>query len=106
MTKEELAKKKGLKVNKDILTPAEKLVTTVIDSPKIEPEPEPKVEKKTDKKPEKRPVGKPKKRKSGDKKLSLWIDEDLVPRLYDKLSYGDTAGAFINKALREYLDNH
>lgn len=93
MTKEELAKKKGLIVNKEELTPAEKLVTT------IEPKEKPKAEKKN-------PVGKPKKRKAGDKKLSLWLDEDLVQKLYGSLSYGDTVGEFVNKVLREYFENH
>ncbi len=54
----------------------------------------------------KRGVGKPKKRKPGDKKLSLWIDEALVARMYNNLSYGDSAGELLNKALLEYLDNH
>ena len=54
----------------------------------------------------KRGVGKPKKRKPGDKKLSLWIDEALVDRMYNNLSYGDSAGELLNKALLEYLDNH
>ncbi len=54
----------------------------------------------------KRGVGKPKKRKPGDKKLSLWIDENLVDRMYNNRSYGDSAGELLNKALLEYLDNH
>lgn len=105
MTKEELAKKKGIKITKDVRTPAEKLV---ISKP-IEPKPEPiasPVKKEVKPTQPKRSVGKPKKRKDGDKKLSFWIDEDLVPRLYSKLSYGDTAGEFINRALREYLDKY
>ena len=97
MTKTELAKRKDEKENKDILTPAEKLILKPIE-PRNDSAPPTKSEKPKGK------VGKPKKRKDGDKKLSLWIDADLVPRLYSKLSYGDTAGEFINRALREYLD--
>ena len=91
MTKEELAKKKGLLKSTDVRTPAEKLVTT-IDTPK-----EIKVV------PTKKPVGKPKKRKPGDKQMSFWLDADLVDLLYKKLSYGDTAGEYINQVLREHL---
>ena len=54
----------------------------------------------------KRSVGKPKKRKAGDKKMSFWIDEDLVDGIFGNLSYGDSAGEFINRALREYLESH
>lgn len=95
MTKEELAKLKGKKV-KQAPTPAESLVTTIAP-PKVEP-----VEIKP-LKVEKRSVGKPKKRKDGDKKMSFWIDEDLVDKLYGSLKYGDTVGELINRALREYL---
>ena len=38
--------------------------------------------------------------------MSFWIDADLVDKLYGSLKYGDTAGEFINRALREYIDNH
>ena len=54
----------------------------------------------------KRSVGKPKKRKAGEKKMSFWIDEDLVNGIFGNLSYGDSAGEFINRALREYLESH
>ena len=95
MTKEELAKKKGIKVAKETQTPSEKLLTTISAPEKVKLVLEPK-----------RPVGKPKKRKEGDKKMSFWIDADLVDKLYGSLKYGDTAGEFINRALREYIDNH
>lgn len=96
MTKEELAKKRGMKVTVETQTPAEKLVTHV-EPPKA-PTDVPKVKKE-----EKRPVGKPKKRKDGDKKMSFWIDADIVDKLYGSLKYGDTVNELINKALREYL---
>lgn len=95
MTKEELAKKKGLKVAKDTWTASEKLITSLSAPEKVQLVLEPK-----------RSVGKPKKRKEGDKKMSFWIDADLVDKLYGSLKYGDTAGEFINRALREYIDNH
>ena len=95
MTKEELAKKKGIKVAKETQTPSEKLVTSLPATEKVKLVLEPK-----------RSVGKPKKRKEGDKKMSFWIDADLVDKLYGSLKYGDTAGEFINRALREYIDNH
>lgn len=101
MTKEELAKKKGLVITKENKTPAEKLVTTMTVAPKepvvvVEPAPVTYTEVK-------RNVGKPKKRRAGDKKTSFWIDADLVDKLYSRLQYGDSAGELINKALREYL---
>lgn len=102
MTKEELAKKKGLKLNKEI-SPAESLITTTIPKPveiertvNLTNEIRPVVKAK-------RPVGKPKKRKDGDKKISFWLDAELVDKLYSSLNYGDTASEFINKALKEYL---
>lgn len=92
MTKEELAKKNGLsKKSSDILTPSEKLVTT-IEQPKVIKEVR-----------AKNPVGKPKKRRPGDKQMSFWLDADLVDLLYKQLSYGDTAGEYINSVLREHL---
>lgn len=97
MTKEELAKKKGLKLNKEEKSPAESLITTI---PEIVKEP---VKKVIEVKPPKRSVGKPKKRKDGDKKMSFWIDEDLVDKIYGSLKYGDTINDFINTALREYV---
>lgn len=96
MTKEELAKKKGMITAVDIQTPAEKLVT-VLDAPKSPPSIHRVVKE------EKRGVGKPKKRKDGDKKISFWMDADLVNKAYDSLKYGDTMSDFINKALKEYL---
>ena len=54
----------------------------------------------------KRGPGKPKKRKPGDRKISFYIDEDLVPGLFNNLGYGDSAGEMINIALREYQKNH
>lgn len=96
MTKEELAKKRGLKVALETQTPAEKLVT-VLEPPK----PVVSVEKVTES--AKQPVGRPKKRKSGDKKMSFWIEADLVDGIYERLKYGDTIGDFINKALRVYM---
>lgn len=55
---------------------------------------------------EKRGPGKPRKRKDGDKKLSFWLDADLVNGLYSQLSYGESAGEKINDAIREYQKNH
>lgn len=100
MTKEELAKKKGLKLNKGEMSPAESLITT-IPAPIVEPVIEKPIPKPITK--PKRSVGKPKKRKDGDKKMSFWIDEDLVDKIYDNLKYGDSVGEFINRALREYV---
>ena len=99
MTKEELAKKKGLKLREE-KTPAESLITTiaapivekVVETPAPKPISKPK-----------RSVGKPKKRKDGDKKMSFWIDADLVDKIYSNLKYGDSVGDFINRALREYV---
>ncbi len=54
----------------------------------------------------KRGPGKPKKRKDGDKKISFWLDEELVPGLFSGLGYGDSAGSVINEAIREYQKNH
>ena len=54
----------------------------------------------------KRGPGKPKKRKDGDKKISFWLDEDLVNGLYSHLSYGESAGEKINDAIREYQKKH
>lgn len=93
MTKEELAKKKGIKVAKETQTPSEKLLTSLPATGKVKLVLEPK-----------KSVGKPKKRKEGDKKMSFWIDADLVDKLYANLKYGDTVGNLINKALREYLE--
>ena len=98
MTKEELAKKKGLKLNKEEKSPAESLITTIPEPIKVEEKPIPKPISKP-----KRSVGKPKKRKDGDKKMSFWIDEDLVDKIYGSLKYGDTINDFINTALREYV---
>lgn len=95
MTKEELAKKKGLKISKDTQTPSEKLVTAISEPEKVKVVIEPK-----------RSVGKPKKRKDGDKKMSFWIDADLVDKLYANLKYGDTVADLINRALREYLERN
>ena len=97
MTREELAKKKGLKLKQEEKTPAESLITTI---PEIVKEP---VKKVIEVKSPKRSVGKPKKRKDGDKKMSFWIDEDLVDKIYGNLKYGDSVGDFINRALREYV---
>ena len=100
MTKEELAKKKGLIIPKEDKTPAEKLVTTMTTpkEPVMVPERPPVTTTEV-----KRSVGKPKKRKKGDKKTSFWIDEDLVEKMYSQLQYGDSAGELINRALRAYL---
>ena len=100
MTKEELAKKNGLKLRQEEKTPAESLITTM-PAPVVE-----KVIEKSVPKPAstpKRSVGKPKKRKNGDKKMSFWIDADLVDKIYGNLKYGDTINDFINNALREYV---
>lgn len=120
MTKEELAKKKGLKLNKEKQNPSDSLVTT-----KNSGEPETKTktspaskkgaaEKKTSAQKEmtvqeaendtglKRSPGKPKKRKGGDKKISFWLDEDLVNGLYGSLNYGDSVGDKINDSIRAY----
>ena len=96
MTKEELAKKKGMKAVVEHQTPAEKLVTV------LEP-PKPVVDIPVIKEKEKRSVGKPKKRKDGDKKMSFWIDADLVDKVYSNLKYGDTVNDLINRALKDYL---
>lgn len=100
MTKEELAKKKGLKLRQEEKTPAESLITTIATpvSEKVIETPIPKPISKP-----KRSVGKPKKRKDGDKKMSFWIDADLVDQIYGSLKYGDTINDFINNALREYV---
>ncbi len=68
---------------------------------------ESKVQKTVEKKetvetPVKRGPGKPKKRKDGDKKISFWLDEDLVDGLFNNLKYGDSAASIINEAIREY----
>lgn len=54
----------------------------------------------------KRGPGKPKKRKAGDRKISFYLDEELVPGLFNSLGYGDSAGEMINIAIREYQHNH
>lgn len=100
MTREELAKKKGLKLNKEEKSPAESLITTIPEPLKVDEKP---VERVYAPPKPKRSVGKPKKRKDGDKKMSFWIDEDLVDKIYGNLKYGDSVGDFINRALREYV---
>ena len=100
MTREELAKKKGLKLKQEEKTPAESLITTIA-APIVEKVVETPVPKPISK--PKRSVGKPKKRKDGDKKMSFWIDADLVDKIYSNLKYGDTINDFINNALREYV---
>ena len=96
MTKEELAKKRGIKVTVETQTPAEKLVTHV-EPPKAPPD-VPKVIKNT-----KRPLGRPKRANKGNKKISFFVDDDLEKKLYSNLKYGDTVTELINNALREYL---
>lgn len=98
MTKEELAKKKGLKLNKEEKSPAESLITTIPEPVKKETKSKEKAVSVT-----KRSAGRPKKRKDGDRKMSFWIDEDLVDKIYGSLKYGDTVNDFINRALRDYV---
>lgn len=98
MTKEELAKKKGLKLNKEETSPAESLITTILDPIKEEKKPTEKAVSLP-----KHNVGRPKKRKDGDRKMSFWIDADLVDKVYKNLKYGDTMNDFINRALRDYV---
>ena len=98
MTKEELAKKKGLKLNKEEKSPAESLITTIPEPVKEERKAKDKVVSAP-----KRCAGRPKKRKDGDRKMSFWIDEDLVDKIYGSLKYGDTMNDFINRALRDYV---
>ena len=154
MTKEELARKKGIKLPKEKQSPSDSLVTTKnnIDK-KVEDKVTPKkaeraknpktselnrattsksssrTNKTALEKPSsvaadvpdqsmakpvettetpivKRGPGKPRKRKDGDKKISFWLDEDLLHGLYDNLSYGESAGEAINVAIREYQQNH
>lgn len=123
MTKEELAKKKGLKsVKQTPQSPSEAIVAPLKNKPektrserntpvktvpaaknavkKDEPKAEP------EKIAVKKSPGKPKKRKDGDKKTSFWLDEDLVKGLYAGLTYGDSAGDLINEAIREYQKAH
>ena len=148
MTKEELAKKKGIKLDKEKKSPSDALLTTMPVENKEEPvkkgekknaddskKRETRTEGVKENKPKqieaqqteavvkevvqeiemetpviketiKRGPGKPKKRKDGDKKISFWLDEDLVGGLYGSLSYGESAGELINTAVREYQKKH
>ena len=106
MTKEELAKKKGLKLQKEEKSPAESLLTTIFEPIKTEKVVEPPLKVEIPIIEPKRPVGKPKKRKAGDKKTSVWIDSDNVEKMQSRLKYGDSASDLINIALREYLERN
>ena len=81
-------------------SPATPSVSEKESAPLAAPEPAPVAA------PEKRGPGKPRKRKAGDKKISFWLDEDLLHGLYDHLSYGESAGEAINVAIREYQKSH
>ena len=131
MTREELAKKKGINLTKKRSNPAETLITlpesisqkdsekkeeestvaSVISSEPVNLE-QKSVKRNTSKnaKPElksKNGPGKPRKRKPGDRQISFWLDEDLVPGLFGTLSYGDTVGNHINDIIRQYQqENH
>ena len=131
MTKEELARKKGIKLPKETQSPSDSLVTTKpigagedvpktnaskkskppqtknIEKRKSNPDPTPPAQQENiSAMPEKRGPGKPRKRKDGDRKISFWLDEDLVNGLYSTLSYGESAGERINDAMREYQKAH
>ena len=54
----------------------------------------------------KRGPGKPKKRKPGDRRVSFWLEEDLVEGLYSTLKYGESASDLINDMIREYQIKH
>ena len=126
MTKEELAKKKGVKLIKRPQSPSVALVSdnkcigdiNSADTFKMptrasmpssdEDEISMSIENNQNKKitkVKKRP-GKPKTRKEGDRKISFWLDADLVKGLYDNLTYGTSAGQVINDAVREYQKKH
>lgn len=94
----------------------EETTTKMVVEPKINEKKE-KVEKKPAKQPKVveepkkeetiiRGQGRPKKRKDGDKKISFWLEEDLVRGIFDNLGYGDSAGEVINNAIREYQQKH
>ena len=124
MTREELEKKRGIKLSQKRTNPAETLIVSADSvSPKKSNTPKEndnltasspkksspakntvksKNEPKHDDTPSKRGPGKPKKRKPGDKQISFWLDEDLVPGLFKTLSYGDSVGACINEIIRNY----
>lgn len=125
MTREELAKKNGIKLPPKKQSPAETLITSpknaLPDNPEKNKSERNDTTQDSSEKPStsekmsakkyisksiqpvaKRGPGKPKKRKPGDRQISFWLDEDLVPGLFSTLSYGDSVGNHINDIIRAY----
>lgn len=130
MTKEELAKRKGMKINTP--NPVEALLNVSKENPIKEtlPLPEKPEKKEMETSPEDieetfeitqpekatgrekhqeqknlenkktKTPGRPKKRNVGDKKISFWLEEDLIEKVYGPLKYGESVGDRINELLR------